>query len=80
MTVVAVFAIFHGHAHGTELEQGADALAYSLGFVAATGLLHAIGIAIGTLRRWKPGEWGIQGMGAAVSVTGLFLLLGAVTQ
>jgi len=39
MAVVAVFAIFHGHAHGAELESGADALAYSLGFVIATGLL-----------------------------------------
>jgi urease accessory protein len=80
MAVVGVFALFHGHAHGTELEPGADALAYSLGFVVATGLLHAIGIAIGIVRRWKLGEWGVQGMGVAVSIAGLVLLMGAVTR
>jgi len=44
--IVGLFAIFHGHAHGTELPAGASGLAYSLGFVAATGLLHAVGIGI----------------------------------
>ena len=42
-----VFAVFHGHAHGAELAPGANAAAYSLGFVVATGLLHAAGIALG---------------------------------
>jgi len=45
--IVAFFAIFHGHAHGRELPEGASALLYSLGFVVATGLLHAAGIVIG---------------------------------
>ena len=38
--IVGAFAIFHGYAHGAELPAGADAVAYSLGFVVATGLLH----------------------------------------
>ena len=46
------FAIFHGHAHGAELPPGADAVAYSVGFVVATGLLHLAGIAFGLLARW----------------------------
>ncbi|MGA7487056.1 MAG: HupE/UreJ family protein, partial [Xanthobacteraceae bacterium] len=37
--LVGAFAIFHGHAHGGELPPGADAVAFSVGFVAATGLL-----------------------------------------
>src|SRR5262245_1002701 len=45
--LVGVFAIFHGHAHGTELPQGQSALLYSMGFVIATGGLHAVGIGIG---------------------------------
>src|SRR5262249_48205332 len=43
--LVGAFAIFHGHAHGTELPIGADAIAYSIGFVVATGMLHISGIA-----------------------------------
>jgi len=35
--VVAVFAIFHGHAHGAELPTAANPLAYGVGFVVATG-------------------------------------------
>src|SRR5436305_623300 len=47
--MVGAFAVFHGHAHGTELPIGADAIAYSIGFVVATGMLHLTGIAFGAL-------------------------------
>jgi len=43
--LVGVFAIFHGHAHGAEMPETAGGLTYALGFVAATALLHAAGIA-----------------------------------
>ena len=52
--LVGGFAIFHGHAHGTELPEAAHPLVYSLGFVIATGLLHLAGIAIGETMRWRP--------------------------
>lgn len=45
--IVGAFAIFHGHAHGTELPGAVSPQAYSLGFVVATGLLHVAGIAFG---------------------------------
>ena len=45
MSMVGVFAIFHGHAHGAEMPADAGGLNYALGFVAATALLHAAGIA-----------------------------------
>jgi len=41
----AVFAVFHGYAHGAELPEGAGALGYAAGFVLATGALHAAGLA-----------------------------------
>lgn len=44
--VVAIFGIFHGHAHGTELPAATSLVAYSSGFVLATGLLHVVGILI----------------------------------
>ena len=55
--IVGIFAIFHGHAHGTELPPGESALLYSMGFV-ATGCLHAVGIGIGTVHRWTCGVCG----------------------
>src|SRR5215469_6656620 len=43
--LVGAFAVFHGYAHGVELPVGADAIAFSMGFVVATGMLHLFGIA-----------------------------------
>ena len=34
--LVGAFAIFHGHAHGAELPIGADAVAFSMGFVTSS--------------------------------------------
>jgi len=79
--VVAVFAIFHGHAHGAELPSSANPLAYGVGFVTATGLLHLCGIVIGTLTRWPVGERVIQGLGAVIAGLGCYFLaqsLGAI--
>ncbi|MFK4658253.1 urease accessory protein [Bradyrhizobium japonicum] len=72
--VVASFAIFHGHAHGAELPRAANALAYGVGFVTATGLLHLLGIAIGALTRWPAGERVIQGLGAGIAGIGCYFL------
>jgi urease accessory protein len=74
--IVGAFAIFHGHAHGTELPNATNALAYSLGFVLATGLLHAGGIAFGLLVRWPAGRVSVRGMGALISLIGLAFLFG----
>ena len=47
MALVAAFAIFHGHAHGTEMPVDASGLTYGLGFGLATASLHAAGLGIG---------------------------------
>jgi urease accessory protein len=47
MGLVAFFAVFHGYAHGVEMPETASGLAYGAGFVAATALLHGIGIGLG---------------------------------
>jgi urease accessory protein len=72
--LVGVFAIFHGHAHGTELPPGQSALLYSMGFVIATGCLHAVGIGIGTVHRWSWGQRLLRVAGALVSMGGVFFL------
>jgi urease accessory protein len=74
--LVAAFAIFHGHAHGSELPAGADAVAYSIGFVAATGLLHLAGIAFGQLARWPAGRIAVRAAGGAIALAGLAFLRG----
>ena len=73
--IVGAFAIFHGHAHGTELPGNANALAYSAGFVVATGLLHLAGIALSSLKRWSAGEMLVRAGGAAISLAGVSFLL-----
>lgn len=45
--LVGFFAIFHGHAHAVETPENADGIAYAVGFMIATALLHALGIAVG---------------------------------
>jgi urease accessory protein len=68
--LVGFFAIFHGHAHGTELPAGQSGLLYSVGFVIATGCLHLIGIAIGLVYRWPIGQIALRLAGALVAVAG----------
>ena len=77
--LVGFFAIFHGHAHGTELPPGANGLLYSIGFVVATGLLHLAGIGIGTIHRWPAGRTALRWTGALVALAGLAFLWKAVT-
>ena len=72
--IVGAFAIFHGHAHGAELPPGADALAYSAGFVIATGCLHLCGIAFGLLARWPMGRIAVRTAGGAIAIAGLMFL------
>jgi len=76
--LVGCFAIFHGHAHGTELPPGQSGLMYSIGFVAATGCLHGVGIAIGVVHRWTAGRIVLRLAGAAVAIAGLGFLWRAV--
>jgi hydrogenase/urease accessory protein HupE len=76
--LVGVFAIFHGHAHGTELPPGQSALLYSMGFVIATGCLHALGIGIGTVHRWSWGQKLLRVAGALVVIGGSFFMWKAV--
>ena len=76
--LVGIFAIFHGHAHGTELPPGQSGLTYSIGFVIATGVLHATGITIGLVHRWRAGRIAIRVAGGLVAASGLVFLWRAV--
>ncbi|HSB26175.1 MAG TPA: HupE/UreJ family protein [Burkholderiaceae bacterium] len=75
--IVGAFAVFHGHAHGTELPPGHSGLLYSAGFVVATGCLHATGVLIGLVHRWPWGQVALRWAGAGIAVAGLSFLLRA---
>lgn len=76
MLLVGAFALFHGHAHGQELPQAASASLYSLGFLLATGLLHATGAGLGiVLGRGISADW-VRVMGGGIVVAGLVLWVG----
>lgn len=81
MALVGVFALFHGHAHGTEMPIDASGAFYALGFVTATGLLHLAGVGIG-IGIGKAGERYSQRItqagGAALACAGLLVLGGIV--
>src|SRR4051794_17076947 len=69
--LVGGFAIFHGYAHGQELPDDANAVAFSAGFVIATGLLHLTGIAFGLLSRWPAGRIAVRAAGCVIALIGV---------
>lgn len=74
--IVGVFAIFHGHAHGTELPAAANPFSYGVGFVIGTGLLHLGGIALGFLTGSKAGNVVVRGAGGVIAAVGAAFLFG----
>lgn len=73
MALVGVFALFHGHAHGSELPAAASALAYGGGFIAATALLHGVGLALGLAARTRF-TLALRLGGAGVAAAGIVLM------
>lgn len=74
--IVAVFALFHGHAHGGELGS-AGALEFGAGFVVATALLHVAGIGLGLgIARLSGGGAAARILGAVTALAGLVLAFG----
>jgi urease accessory protein len=76
VALVGLFAVFHGHAHGSELPQAASPLLYGLGFVAATAALHVIGLGIGHAMRLPAGMTALRVGGGAIAAAGLALFIG----
>jgi urease accessory protein len=72
--LVGVFALFHGHAHGSELPAAASVLAYGGGFIAATALLHGVGLVLGLATR-RHFAWVVRLGGAGVAAAGIILMI-----
>jgi len=71
--LVALFAVFHGYAHGVETPETASGLTYGVGFITATAILHACGIGLALLAR----QWGstrlVRYAGGATAALGVYL-------
>lgn len=76
--IVGLFAVFHGHAHGTELPHAANPIAYAIGFVLSTGLLHLVGIGFGLLVDRPGGRMALRGAGGVIAALGVAFLFGLV--
>jgi urease accessory protein len=74
--IVGAFAIFHGHAHGTEFPEQFNAYGYAVGFVIGTGLLHLGGIAFGFLTKFDIGRIAVRAAGGVIALVGASYLFG----
>ncbi|KZB65991.1 urease accessory protein [Thalassospira profundimaris] len=77
MALVGLFAVFHGHAHGTEMPATASGIEYGIGFAVATAALHAIGLGLGmSVKKLaeKAAPFAVRAGGGAIAAAGVFLL------
>lgn len=72
LSVVGLFALFHGFAHGLEIPQAASPVEYGLGFLSATVCLHLLGVLFGLSLRHK--QFALRVGGLACAFGGLWLL------
>jgi urease accessory protein len=81
MGLVGLFAIFHGHAHGAEIPEDAGGVAYAVGFMITTALLHLVGITAGFLIGRTGEQYRslvVRVAGGFATVAGLGLLIGVL--
>jgi urease accessory protein len=77
MGAVAIFAIFHGYAHGSEMPNVANAIRYALGFMTGTALLHIAGLLVGDIsQHYNRGKLLLRIAGAAIAGVGTWFLVG----
>jgi urease accessory protein len=71
MAIVGLFALFHGHAHGTELPQAANPATYALGFLLATSVLHAVGLGLALMLGRVAPKPALRVIGGGIAAAGL---------
>ena len=71
--VVAMFAVFHGYAHGAEMPQLGSAWQYGLGFIISTAVLHGLGLALG--KGLNQQNLLLRATGAVVAASGAWMMV-----
>jgi urease accessory protein len=77
VAIIGLFALFHGYAHGAEMPATASGLAYGLGFILATALLHLVGIGLGLSAQKMNSTTLVRVTGCIIAACGLYLILNA---
>jgi urease accessory protein len=72
-TIVGLFALWHGQAHGAEIPEFASGMAYAAGFLLVTTALHITGISFGLGMQQLARERLVRYAGAGVAVFGVYL-------
>jgi urease accessory protein len=72
LSLIALFGLAHGYAHGSEAPAGGG-LSFPLGFAISTAILHAAGLAVGALGLYARRPQVLRALGAAVALGGVAL-------
>jgi urease accessory protein len=72
-TIVGIFALLHGHAHGSEMPVSASGLSYGIGFILATAMLHAVGVGLGIGVQRISTVRIVRFAGAAIAACGVYI-------
>jgi urease accessory protein len=75
VSLVMSFALFHGAAHGVEMLATASPLAYVSGMLAATAVLHAVGVFAGVISKTGMSRHALRLAGVAIAGSGGYMLL-----
>jgi len=79
MLAVAIFAIFHGYAHGEEIPTIAEPPPYVAGFMTGTVILHVAGVVIADIStHYEKGKILLRGLGGFIALSGLYFLINAI--
>ncbi|WP_158967273.1 HupE/UreJ family protein [Paraglaciecola sp. L3A3] len=74
MLFVSFFAIFHGHAHGTEMPYLSSPVFYALGFVLSTACIHLVGVFLGySAKSLNMGSQLLKFLGLLIAAIGVYL-------
>jgi urease accessory protein len=76
--IVAVFALLHGHAHGSEVAENISVIEYMAGFAFATATLHLSGIGFVQMMTRVQLRAAIRAAGALCVVVGAGLMTGVL--
>jgi urease accessory protein len=76
--IVGVFALFHGHAHGSEVAENISGIEYMLGFALATATLHLVGIGFAQIMARANLRPCIRAAGALCVAVGAGLVVGVI--